>query len=277
MADKAPPAPECPKCPPCKPGLPSWLGTMADMMTNTLTFFVLLLSFAKTETSKQEAALGSIRNAFGGLSYKMGETVQLGKTADNDPAMLEAEDPARPFPIDFLTTEGLLDKYEMNRESTEILRNMRKDLATVGLAEQVDVYETSEGIKVHLKEAIVFKQGSVEIEQIAIESFEKLVKLLGERDWVVFVCGHASPGEKAGDGVGDATMLSAIRANVVMKSLIRRGVPATSITPTFYGDSKPISSSGKSREENIRLSRRVEFMLRKTDLYQEGRKVGGQK
>ncbi|OFZ15022.1 MAG: hypothetical protein A2X86_06770 [Bdellovibrionales bacterium GWA2_49_15] len=250
---------------------------MADMMTNTLTFFVLLLSFAKTETSKQESALGSIRNAFGGLAYKMGETITLGKTADNDPAMLEAEDPARPFPIDFLSSEGLLDKHEMNRESTEILRNMRKDLATVGLAEQVDVYETSEGIKVQLKEGIVFKPGSVDIENIAIETFEKLVKLLGERDWVVFICGHAAPGERVRDGVGDATMLSAIRANVVTKSLIRRGVPATSITSTFYGDSRPISFASKSREENIRLSRRVEFILRKTDLYQEGRKVGGQK
>ena len=62
-----------------------------------------------------------------------------------------------------------------------------------------------------------------------------------------------------------------------MKSLIRRGVPAASITSTFYGDAKPVSLSSKSREENIRLSRRVEFILRKTDLYQEGRKVGGEK
>ena len=170
MADKSPPPPICPKCAPCKPGLPGWLGTMADMMTNTLTFFVLLLSFAKTETSKQEAALGSIRNAFGGLAYKMGETVTLGKTAYNDPAMLEAEDPARPFPIDFLTSEGLLDKYEMNRESTEILR-MRKDRHG-GIVEQVDVYETQRH-QVHLR-GIVFKPEAL-TSKIAVETFEKLL------------------------------------------------------------------------------------------------------
>ncbi len=277
MADKNQAVvPECPKCAPCKPGLPAWLGTMADMMTNTLTFFVLLLSFAKTETSKQEAVYGSIRNAFGGLAHTVGPTVQLGKTADNDPAMLEAEEPAKAFPIDFLTTEGMLDKYEINRESTEVLRQMKKDLSTVGLSDRVDAYETSEGIQVQLKDAITFKPGSVEVEHVSAEVFEKLVKLLGERDWVVFILGHASPGERSKEIPGDAMMLSALRANAVMKSLMRRGVPAASITSTFYGDSRPLAFTGKTPEENAQLSRRVEFMIRKNDLYHEGHKVSGQ-
>ena len=48
------------KCPPCecKAGLPAWLATFSDMMTLLLTFFILLVSFAKFETAKYEAALG---------------------------------------------------------------------------------------------------------------------------------------------------------------------------------------------------------------------------
>lgn len=267
----------CPACPPCKPGLPGWLGTFADLATNLLTFFVLLLSFAKTEDAKQEAALGSVRNAFGGLSLKMGETVQLGKTADNDPAMLEAEDPARPFPIDFLTSEGLLEKYEINRESSELLRQMRQDLKNYNLAENVDVSTTNEGIKVSLKESIYFKNGSIEIDNISIEIFERLVKMLSDKPWHIFVMAHASPGEKSSDGQMDAYLLSAMRANAVTKSLIRRGVSPNFITSTYYGDSKPISIGKNSAEENQRLSRRVDFMLRKVDLYQEGNKASGQK
>ena len=67
MADDASSAiPECPKCEECVPGLPGWMATFSDLVTLLLTFFVLLLSFAKTESAKYEAALGSIRNAFGG-------------------------------------------------------------------------------------------------------------------------------------------------------------------------------------------------------------------
>ena len=53
---------ECPKCEECVPGLPGWMATFSDLVTLLLTFFVLLLSFAKTESAKFEAALGSLRN-----------------------------------------------------------------------------------------------------------------------------------------------------------------------------------------------------------------------
>ena len=45
-------APACPKCEVCIPGLPGWMGTFSDLVTLLLTFFVLLLSFAKTESAK---------------------------------------------------------------------------------------------------------------------------------------------------------------------------------------------------------------------------------
>ena len=60
------------KCPDCPPGLPGWMATFSDLVTLLLTFFVLLLSFAKTETAKYEAALGSIRNSFWRKCLKKG-------------------------------------------------------------------------------------------------------------------------------------------------------------------------------------------------------------
>lgn len=97
------------KCPECAPGLPAWMATFSDLVTLLLTFFVLLLSFAKTETAKYEAALGSIRNAFGGNVRVMGNVIQPGKSPDDQPTMMETAEPIRPFPIEFLTTEGFLD------------------------------------------------------------------------------------------------------------------------------------------------------------------------
>ena len=266
-------AEDCPKCEKCKPGLPGWMATFSDLVTLLLTFFVLLLSFAKTESAKYEAALGSIRNAFGGNSLMKGEVVQLGRSADNQPTMVESNAPIKPFPVEFLTTEGFLDKHEINRESSETLNLMKQDLESTGLTENVNVFEEKEGIKVNLKDKIYFKPGSTSIKSISIEVIEKLVKILNERSWVVFIKGHSAIGE-AGDLPGvDTYMLSSMRAAAVMKALNSKGVDKNRMTIINYGDSRPINVNGQSKIENDDLSRRVEIMIRKRDLETPGHKV----
>ncbi|PIP88744.1 MAG: hypothetical protein COW01_08330 [Bdellovibrionales bacterium CG12_big_fil_rev_8_21_14_0_65_38_15] len=259
------------KCPPCTPGLPGWMATFSDMVTLLLTFFVLLLSFAKTESAKYEAAMGSIRNAFGGNVLKQGEVIQKGKSPDDSPTMMESQDPIQPFPIEFLTTEGFLDKHEINRESTEDLNTMKSDLQEYGLSENVTVYEMTEGIKVVVKDKIFFNEGSVTPSKIVVKVYDDLVKMLSSKDWVVFVQGHAAVGERSADGK-DAFELSAQRAAAVSKSLIRRGVRASKVTTVFYGDTRTITLPNRSQAENDELSRRVEFMIRKADLNTPGSK-----
>ena len=66
----------------------------------------------------------------------------------------------------------------------------------------------------------------------------------------------------------DAYALSAQRAMAVSKSLIQRGISPGRITTIFYGDSRPQEKVGPNFSD-----RRVEFLLKKTDLRTEGRKV----
>ncbi len=262
-----------PKCPECPPGLPGWMATFSDLVTLLLTFFVLLLSFAKTESAKYEAALGSIRNAFGGNVLKQGEVIQRGKSPDDSPTMMESQQPIRPFPIEFLTMEGILDKYEINRSSDEDLGTMKEDLREYNLTEDANLYEVPEGVKVHLKDKIYFKRGSLEVEKVSINIYKKLVKLISEKKWNIFVIGHAQRGEVSTDGKMDAYTLSSARASGVTRDLIKQGVPPTKITTVFYGDTKPDATSAKKGEDFEHLNRRVEFILRKTDLRHSGHKV----
>jgi len=246
------------------------------MVTLLLTFFVLLLSFAKTETAKYEAALGSIRNAFGGNVLKHGEVIQRGKSPDDSPSMIESQEPIKPFPIEFLTMEGLLDKNEINRESTETLNQMKNDLYEFGLNEYVNIYEEAEGIKVRVKDQIVYKKGSLSPEEdsISVEVFSKMVKLLSSKSWVVFVEGHASADEITADGKYNALTLSAARAAEVTSTLIRQGVPPERITTVFYGATRPNTANREdSTSKEYRFDRRVEFLIRKTDLRYPGHKV----
>lgn len=266
-------AEECPKCEECKPGLPGWMATFSDMVTLLLTFFVLLLSFAKTETAKYESALGSIRNAFGGNVLVQGSVIERGKSPDDSPTMMESQEPIRPFPIEFLTSEGILDKREINRESTEDLKVMKADLKAFSLTESVNVYEESEGIKVRVKDKIFFEESSTKIKDISIQVFDRIVKLLSNRDWMIFVEGHSSRGEVSKEDGTDAYTLSSYRAMAVTRALIKRGVRREKVTTVFYGDTRPEKISGKSYSELEKLSRRVEFIIRKKDLRNDGHKV----
>ena len=260
------------KCEECTPGLPMWMATFSDMVTLLLTFFVLLLSLSKTETSKYEAAVGSIRNAFGGNVIKYGEVILEGKSPDDAPTMIDSQTPVKPFPIEFLTTEGVLDKLELNRESDEVLKDMKKDLIDFGLFESVQIYEMPEGIKVKLNDKIYFNEKDITPAQkgVVISVYEKMINLLKNNKWILVIEGHADFGEEYIDEkniIHDAFALSSLRAQAVARSLMTRGVPPKKITSVFYGDSRPTQSSNSGK------NRRVEFIIRKRDLSAPGNKV----
>jgi chemotaxis protein MotB len=262
---------DAPKCPPCKPGAPGWLATFSDLCTLLLTFFILLLSFAKTETAKYEAAIGSLRNAFGGNVLKAGEVMRPGKSPNDAPTMIDSDMPAKPFPIEFLTAEGLLDKNEVNRESDTQLNQLKKMLADNELADSANVYEMPETILVRMKDKIQFQKGSTGIDEINIQVFDRLVKMLRENNWNILIEGHSEAGEVASKDGGDAYALSSSRALAVSKSLIQRGISADRITTIFYGDSRQ-----QEKSNSVVNDRRVEFVIKKSDLRTEGRKVEAQ-
>ncbi len=93
-----------------------------------------------------------------------------------------------------------------------------------------------------------------------------MVQLLSKRDWTIFVEGHASRGETSGNGM-DAFSLSASRAAAVTRALVRKGISPSKATTVFYGDTRP------AEEFKDEKNRRVEFLIRKTDLHEAGHKV----
>lgn len=255
------------KCPPCKKGAPEWMATFSDMCQLLLTFFILLLSFAKTETAKYEAAIGSIRNAFGGNVLKAGEVLRPGKSPSDAPTMIESDTTPMPFPIEFLTSEGLLDKHEVNRESDGQLTNIRNMLKENELTENADVYEMPESISVRLKDKFTFKLNSTAISAVDSQVFEHLIKMMRENDWHLTIQGHAAKGET------NPLAISAERAMAVTKLLLARGVAPERVATIFYGDSRPQPNPDINPSSS---NARVDFLIRKSDLRQEGKKVNAQ-
>ncbi len=250
-------------CPPV--GAPAWMATFSDLVTLLMTFFVLLYATSKQDDEKFKSVAGSIRKAFAGNALKSGEVPQLGKSPDNSPTMIDAQEPVQPFPIDFMTTEGILDKHEMNRSSEENLQEMKDKIREYALVDAVEIYEINEGIKVKIKDYVFFKQGTIDIENINAESFQKMIKLLRDHNWNLVIEGHAKKGETYIANKNKYSFsLSAERAEVVTRSLIKRGIRPEQITTMFYG---------ASRDDGKVNNARVEFTLRKIDIRSEGKKV----
>jgi chemotaxis protein MotB len=260
---------ECPACEECPPaGAPAWMATFSDLVTLLLTFFVLLYATSKTDEEKFKSVAGSIRKAFRGNTKERGPVPQLGKSPDDAPTMIESQQPVNPFPIDFLTTEGILEKHEINRASTEDLESMKDKVKEYELTDSVDVYEIPEGVKIRIKDKVLFKKGTLEISSITAEVYQRMVKLLQDNDWTIFVEGHASKGERwVKDSTVDALSLSSMRAAAVTRSLVKRGIRPEKITTAAYGDTRLIENEPNER---------VEFLLRKVDLKTSGKKVQAQ-
>ena len=64
----------------CEPGAPGWVVTFGDMMSLLLTFFILLLSFAKLEKTKFKVFSASMKKAFGVQNVTPERTFQDGRT-----------------------------------------------------------------------------------------------------------------------------------------------------------------------------------------------------
>ena len=262
--------PEPPVCEECPPeGAPAWMATFSDLVTLLLTFFVLLYAMSKQDESKFQSVAGSIRRAFAGNALKIGETIQLGKSPDDAPTMIESQEPLEPFPIDLLTTEGILDKLEINRESDEDVEEMKEVLQKYNLESSVKMYQMTEGVKIRVQDRILFKKGSLEMKEAsAVRVYQKIIQLMRDNDWVVFVEGYADIKEKYSlEPKSTPLKLSSLRAQAVTQSLIRRGVRPEKITTVSYGDTRAVKGDQNSK---------VEFILRKRDLKTTGKEVPAQ-
>lgn len=103
---------------------------------------------------------------------------------------------------------------------------------------------------------IFFESGSHTLLQASDYEVTKLANLLTENaDMHITIIGHT-------DNVGneaDNVTLSQRRANAVKEALVRKGIAATRIKSTGYGESRPIATN--DTPEGRRKNRRTEFVI----------------
>lgn len=226
-------------------GAPVWVITFADLATLMLTFFVLMLSFANQDIIKFREMLGSVQGAFGVTVAREGEfqAVLTGEGAEEK----EKED----------------ESQKLKRQIMEVSSSVKKVADESKMSDNVEVHATADGVRVRVKGEALFKSGSTKIDRGAVKLLNGLANVLKQTNFQVIVEGHSDnvPVRGAGALYKSNWELSGVRAAVVARYMMSKGVNASRIAAVGYADIRPLESN--DTPEGRARNRRVEFLIKK--------------
>ncbi len=217
-------------------GSPAWMTSFCDMVVLMLCFFVLLLSFAKTDADNFHSALGSVRQALGG-------TVP-------PPPRTSAESVAPP-------AQAAAPSPLVQEEAT--LARFREYLDARGLSADVEVSASARGIVLRTRDRVLFESADAHLKPGGTAVLEAVRGLCQELRGRLTVEGH-SDDRPIQSGVFPSNWeLSGARASAVLRYLVAAGVDPALVHVAGYADTHPVASNAS--EEGRSQNRRVEFVF----------------
>jgi chemotaxis protein MotB len=227
------------ECPKCEKGAPKWLVTYSDMVTLLLCFFVLLLSFANTDTIKFKEVLGSMKDAFG----VQREVLELGKEGGMQ------------LPIKM---ESAASKSEEEKQRlVNLLKNMVKE---EGVEKNALIMAVRNGVRVEITELAghaMFKPGGTDLTTESSRLLRKMIPTMKETIYKITVEGHTDDTPVKSAIYPSNWELSSARAGSVVRFLIQAGnLDPRRFTAVGNSDTKPLveNDSPENKAKNRRVS-----------------------
>ncbi len=258
---------------------PEWLLTYSDLVTLTLTFFVMLFSMSTIDKARFEEIATSFRSAFSGTGdgilffinrgkdvVKIRNTnavVEVGeKSVDNESDMA----PALEFQEDTGGQEADIGEgtggQETDSEMEALKGNMERKIEELGLGNFVDVVENEQVFTLRFNSVILFEAGKADIKPSGRETLKNLGALLKEVDKEIVVEGHTCNLPINTPQFPSNWELSTRRATNVVRSLIEEcGLDPRMLTAAGKGEFEPIASN--DTEEGRKQNRRIDIMIEK--------------
>ncbi|MFA6030623.1 MAG: OmpA family protein [Elusimicrobiota bacterium] len=202
---------------------PLWLVVLCDMMTNLMLFFLVM--FALTQQGPQ-------------AQRDLVKTFEAGALVDRKP---RAEEAALPT---------------FRESDADRLRGV---FTQGGLGEAAAVAETEEGVRVRLKEGLLFGFGEADLAANAGTTLERLAAVLREMPNSVVVEGHTDDRPVIGGRYRSNWELSIARSHAVLSALVAAGVHPKRLVTSGYGPLHPIASNGD--DAGRAKNRRVEIVI----------------
>jgi len=227
-----------------------WLLTYADLMNLLLILFIILYTMSNVDKQKYQQVATSLRSAFGttATGQVIGDrgagdaVIDLGNTNEQS------------------TGEGgaaVSEEQQMKIVQESVMEVIRKE----NLQGSVDVTLQERGIVISIKEKVLFRSGSADIDIESKETIKKIGRvLLSIPGKQIRVEGHTDTDPISTSRYPDNQELSTARANSVWRILVKDvGIDPRILSATGYGEFRP--KVDNDSEENKAKNRRVDITI----------------
>jgi len=220
-------------------GAPAWMTTFSDMVVLFLCFFVLLLSFARTDAANFDSALGSVRQALGAKPAGAHAPTPVSERAALAPS-------PHPAPTDSTRDQAVVER-------------LTQFLAARGLSAQVEVAPSERGIVLRTRDQILFDSGAAELKQRGLPVLAAVCELARHFRGQLAVEGHTDDRPIQSALFPSNWELSGARSAVVLRYLLAEQIAPELLHMAGYADRRPIASN--ETEDGRTRNRRVEFVF----------------
>jgi chemotaxis protein MotB len=231
---------------PPEEGAPEWMMTFGDLMSQLLTFFILLVSFSIFDDVKYNRVKGILDQSFGML-------------------------PAWDQPLVY--RERVVPEQQRYNNEEERMRGigykLKVEMAQQGKGENVEVEMKKEGLLIRLKEdaytPVFFPTGEDTLMPEAYPVLDAIIKEIKDLPNEIRVTGHTDSRPIHGGRFSSNWELSGARARSVQRYLIEHGIDENRTSYQAYAHTRPIADENTSdpvaREEAMQQNRRVDILI----------------
>jgi len=224
-------------------GAPAYMVQYCDMVTQLVTFFIILLTMAHERVSGFRAGMGSVRDYLGSAGA-VGTMPTL-----KGPDVLTNQRPTYPI---------------AKKKSGDVVE-FAKRVFGVDQGELSDIIEVrykQSTVSIRIPEDALFEPGKAELKPDSLAYLDRIIYVFRDQPHLIIVSGHTDQG--AGDseqGMSDWE-LSARRANCVVRYLHDTGgISYDRLSGLGHGRYRPLVPAGASKGNAA--NRRIEIMITK--------------
>ena len=235
----------------CPEGAPPWLATMADLMSNLLVFFVLMLSFANTDRQIFQETMQSIHSALGLANVRSDGAVPPDALVDW--SRKAAAQSAAPRP-DASTPGPTMDQKIMQQIQQAIARN--------ALSRVVEAEAAERGVVLRVRGKALFKADSDQLQPVAFVFLDEIIRIAEDFPYEIAIEGHTDDTPVDPARFPTSWHLSTARSIAVLQYMLERGrLDSSRIAVSGFGATRPLVPNDSP--ENRAINRRVEFVFKR--------------
>ncbi|PLS01433.1 OmpA/MotB family protein [Neobacillus cucumis] len=223
----------------------SWLIPYSDLLTLLLALFIVLFASGSINNDKLQQIMISMNSALKGQgsSLIMKENAGVTKQLQN--------------------SKGEEEKQQEKEKLQNLMGQIEDYIDRRGLNKVISIKDEPKGIKLSLKDIILFESGSADLKGNSLMILNDLLDLIKQVKNPISIEGHTDNVPITGGRFKSNWELSSARALSVLYFFEEKGIPSNKLQFTGFGEQNPIYPNDTL--EHRQANRRVDITILKTD------------